>query len=174
MERHALIVGNGIKEKTSGVITRKRTTINGVEESAIDIFLISDDLVSSLEKILIDEEKEFSLESIVKKKNGIEIRKSDHNTTCSKFTFKWNKELKKHRMVHFNLKSKEGMQKFKEATSKGVLTDIVEKNEDANKLTNKFMKRLNGLIHQCFKKTWINEDNNDKEVINLFEQRRTL
>lgn len=45
MERHALIVGNGIKEKTSGVITRKRTTLNGVEESAIDPILISEDLV---------------------------------------------------------------------------------------------------------------------------------
>ena len=63
----------------------------------------------------------FLLESIVKKKKGIEIHKSDHHTICSKFTFKWNTDLKKHRYVHFNLKNKEGQEKFKEATSKSIL-----------------------------------------------------
>ena len=174
IKRHALIVGNGIKEKTNGVITRKRTTIHGVEESAIDLVLLSEDLVESLKEINIDEEKEFSLESIVKKKKGIEITKSDHNTIFAASSHLNIKNIKKHNMVYFNLKSKEGLEKFKKATSKDILTNIVEKDEDANKLTNKFMKHLNGLIHECFKKTRIHNDNTNKDITNLSDKRRIL
>ena len=92
----------------------------------------------------------------------------------TKFTFRWNKNIKKNRVVHSNLKSKEGLKKFKELTSKGILTNIVEKDEDANKLTNKFMKRLNGLLHECFKKTRMIENNSKDDIINLFDRRRVL
>ena len=82
--------------------------------------------------------------------------------------------MKKHRYVHCNIKSKEGQAKFKQATSKNILKNIVEKDCDANKLTNKLMKRLNGLLHECFGKTRINEDNTNNKITNLIDKRRRL
>ena len=125
-----------------------------------------------MKKILIDEEKKFSLESIIKSRNRTEVKKSDHNSIITKFNFKWNKEIKKNRVEHFNLKSKEGLVKFKELTSQDIFTSIVNKEQDANTLTNKFLKRLNGVICESFKKIRIRNNNKDDEIMMLFEKRR--
>ena len=44
--------------------------------------------------------------------------------------------MKKHRQEFFDLKNKEGMEKFNEMTAGNILTLIVEKEKDANVLTN--------------------------------------
>ena len=59
-------------------------------------------------------------------------------------------------------------------TSKNILTSIVNKNEDVDTLTKKLLKRLNGVIHDCFKKIRIKEDRSDYDIVQLFDQRRTL
>ena len=76
--------------------------------------------------------------------------------------------------MHLNLKNREGLEKFKEATSKEVLTSIVSRDNDANTLTKKFMKQINGLIHECFKKIRITENNDSDDIIKLFDKRRKL
>ena len=60
IERHALIVANGVRNKCTGVITRKKITKNGIQESAIDLVLISSDMLQHLLSIHIDEEKKNS------------------------------------------------------------------------------------------------------------------
>ena len=57
IERHALTVANGVEEKSHEVITRRRNTKTNIEESVIDLVLISSDLVHNLVSINIDEEK---------------------------------------------------------------------------------------------------------------------
>ena len=79
IQRHGLIVGNGLS-KCTGLITRKRVTKTGIEESTIDFVLFSDDLKDEIESIIIDEEREHVLTKIVKTKNGVKKTKSDHNT----------------------------------------------------------------------------------------------
>ena len=68
LDRHALIVLNGLQEKTTGIITRERTTVDGIQKSLIDIILISEDLVECLNDIVIDEDKSFALESLTNTK----------------------------------------------------------------------------------------------------------
>ena len=36
------------------------------------------------------------------------------------------------------------------------------------------MKRLNGLIHECFKKKMIHDENTNKDITNLSDKRRIL
>ena len=48
---------NGLRGKSSGVITRKRTTIDGEEKSTIDIVVVSSDLVEKVESVKTDEKK---------------------------------------------------------------------------------------------------------------------
>ena len=174
IERHALVVANGIKGKSKGVITRKRITIDGEEKSAIDLVLLSEELVENVKEVIIDEGKQFALESISKTKRGGNIKTSDHNTILTKFKFHWNKQLKKQRNIHYNLKNPEGIHKFTKMTSQDTLTSIVKKDQDVNTLTNKFLKRLNGIIHECFGKIRIKDSNNNKDIMELFNERNKL
>ena len=112
-----------------------------------------------MEEILIDKVKLFALISITKTKKGTEAKKSDHNSIVNKFKCKWNKQLKKHRIEHFNFKDIEGQKKYKDMTSIYILTSIVNKDEDVNMLTNKLLERLKGVIHDTFRKFRIKEDN---------------
>ena len=82
--------------------------------------------------------------------------------------------MKKHRIEHFNLKDPGGQKKFKELTSSNILTLLVNKDLDIDTLTKKFIKRLNGIIHQCFKKIRIQEGGNNNEISQLFDKRREL
>ena len=54
-KRHALSLANGLKEKCQGLITRERSTINGIEQSVIDFVIVSCDLVKHIEYIYVDE-----------------------------------------------------------------------------------------------------------------------
>ena len=52
VEMNTLIVANGLADKCQGLITMKRTTEDGVEESIIDFVIVSTGLVCDL-KIVI-------------------------------------------------------------------------------------------------------------------------
>ena len=54
MDRHALSVINGLKDKCIGTITRQRSTTNNVEKSVIDFILVSSDLVKHIDSMHID------------------------------------------------------------------------------------------------------------------------
>ena len=56
LERHNLVVVNSLTEKCSGLITRRRVTINRIEESIIDFVIVSDDLKEHVDSPTIDEE----------------------------------------------------------------------------------------------------------------------
>ena len=95
MSRHALTVVNGLQEKVSGLITRRRSTINREEISIIDFVIISDELIQYLESFTVDESKDYALTKLTKSKNGTQIKESDHNTLISKFNIKWKKSPKR-------------------------------------------------------------------------------
>jgi hypothetical protein len=71
INRHGLIVANGLNAKCSGLITRRRETKNSVEESVIDHVMITEDLETDLESIRVDEERQNVLEKTVKTKKGV-------------------------------------------------------------------------------------------------------
>ena len=74
-----------------------------------------------MDRIIIDEEKNFALESFIKTKKGVENKKLDHNSILSKFKFTWNKNIKKQRNEQYNLTNSEGLKKFKIMTSQNIL-----------------------------------------------------
>ena len=79
INRNDLIVVNSLKTKVKGSTTRKRITVDGVEESIIDFVIVSLDLVKDVESLLIDEQKEYALSKIVKRKNSVQVLHSDHH-----------------------------------------------------------------------------------------------
>ena len=134
IDRYALIVANGVKDKSRGVITRKRNTKTNTEESAIDFVIISSDLLKSLESITIDEERNNVLTSITNTKKGVIRQESDHNSIITKLNIKWEKKKESERIEVFNFKDKERLEKFKEITENTTqLSSISDSKENIHK-----------------------------------------
>merc|ERR1711874_35680 len=55
-----------------------------------------------------------------------------------------------------------------------IFSSIVKKNENVNTLTKKSLKRLNGCLYQCFKKTRVSNTDDNSDIFELFDKRRTL
>ena len=153
IKRNALIVANSLPDKCKGLITRRRTTQDLVEESIIDFLILSADLVGDLKEFIIDENKEHALTKITMQKKLVNKSTSDHNVMLSRFNLKVSEKEPDKRVEVFNFKSKKNQQKFTEETSRdNKLSKIFDSGEDLNKQTDLFIKRLNGIIYKCFDK----------------------
>ena len=174
MERHALIVANGVKEKCKGVITRKRNTKKGTQESAIDLVIISSDMLEHLVTIKIDEEQEKVLTSITNTKNGTIKHEIDHNSIETEFSIKWQEKPKEQNETIFNFNDEDSKKKFNEMTKNNTkLSSIFETEERVEVQARKFIKALNRILHQCFKKVSIKPKLNTK-IDQLFRRQREL
>ena len=78
VERQNLIVVNG-STKCKGTITRRQVTKHRVEESAIDLVLISSDMMAYLVEMQIYEARKHVLTKMKKTKSGVKVKESDHN-----------------------------------------------------------------------------------------------
>ena len=174
--RHNLVIGNSL-DQCKGLVTRKRVTKIGTEESTIDFVILSFDLKHAIESIEIDEEREHVLTKIVKTKKGVKKTESDHNTIFTRLRLAWNKKVKEERIELFNLKNKECQEKFKEATAEVTnnkyLSSAFDENENLNDATKQFIKRLQKTINKCFRKIRVTE-RIDKEKEDLFQRWKAL
>ena len=55
--KYALCVVNGLKGKSQGLITRKMSTVNGVEKSFIDFVIVNSELIKHVESIHINDSR---------------------------------------------------------------------------------------------------------------------
>ena len=155
LHRHALIVVNSLNEKVKGLITRRRITVDGIEESIIDFVIISSDLVEDVEELIIDEEKEHALSKIVRGKPTAKVIQSDHNVMLTRFKLKWC-PINKPPITVFNLKNKQCQQAFKRETSNtNKLSKVFDNSDDLNNRTKKFLKLLKASVYKSFKKVKI-------------------
>ena len=174
IDRNALTVANGIEGRSTGVITRRRNTKTNSEESVIDFVMISIDLVQDLVSINIDEEKDHVLTSITNTKKGVVTHESDHNSIITQFDLKWEHKELEERIEIFNFKDEVGQKKFRQLTEDThTLSSIFDTNDDVEKQTKKFLKKLNGILHQCFKKIRI-KTSDVTEIDKLFNERTRL
>ena len=112
LDRHALIVLNGLKEKSTGLITRQRVIEDGLELSVIDFVIMSSDLIRHVMSVHIDDMREHVLVKIMKdKKRKIIKKESDHNIILTTLQITWITE--DHDCIEvFNFKAKEAKDKF--------------------------------------------------------------
>ena len=82
--RNNLVLVNGLQDRCTGLITRKRTTVNSVEESIIDFVIVSDDLVQFVDEMIIDENRSHALTGFKRTKSGTKSSESDHMTILTK------------------------------------------------------------------------------------------
>ena len=140
--------------------------------------MLSDDLKDDVESILIDDERNHVLTNIRKTKTGVKKTESDHNTIFTKLKLSWNKIFKERRIEMFNLKNKACQEVFKDATTAAnnnkYLSSVFYEEGDVNKLTEKFLRRLNKTINKCFRKIRIKDqekvDNVKEDLFNKWRE----
>ena len=170
IKRNKLTVANGL-EVCQGTITRKRVTTQRTEESAISFVLVSEDLTNKIESVVIDEKRENVLTRISKTRGGSETKESDHNVIKTSIKLPWNNCAVLKQDTVFNLKNKECQKVFKAETSNNdKLSKIFDKEEDLEKATETFMKKINKILYKCFKKVGQRKDKNNKEQDNLYNR----
>ena len=105
-----------------GLITRTRVTVNGAEQSVIDFMLVCEEMFSYMEKMTVDEKKNFSVESYSKAGNQMKVTKTDHKMMIGKFDLKVQQKITQSRREIFKYKDVERQKRFKELTSQNTLS----------------------------------------------------
>ena len=150
-----LIVVNGTN-KCNGVITRYRKTVNGVEESVIDFFIVCRRFFDLINSLFIDEKRIFPLTKFSSKNGKKSIKDSDHNTLVLKMNTSWNSAIqdKDDRIEIYNYKNKVDFERFVEETNNNsdLGSCFDDCREDINEACNKWFSILNGIIKKCFQK----------------------
>jgi exonuclease III len=123
IERQNLIVGNG-SQKCRGTITRKRTTSDRTETSAIDVVMFSNDLNKHLVSVHIDEDRKHVLSKIHKTKRGVKVKESDHNSIITEFDCQIITNTDEKKVEIFDLKDKDSQAKFKAYTQERICYQV--------------------------------------------------
>ena len=111
MERNYLTVVNSqpICERS---ITRKRSKNGILEESIFDFFVVCNFILPFVEKMVIDEKKEYILTNFLSAKQNRKAINSDHMTIYLDLNIEFEK-MKPERQEIYNFTESEGQQKFK-------------------------------------------------------------
>ena len=140
MKRNNLIVCNGSSICT-GLLTRTRETVKGTEKSVIDFLIVCEELFQYLKEMIVDEQSKYPVESIVKYGSRAKVTKTDHNMVIGMFDMKVLHQNSEPRREIFKYNDVEGMKRFKELTSKDILSKCFEEEEDTIKASEKWFKR---------------------------------
>ena len=99
-----------------GLITRRRQTRISLEQSVLDFFVVCDRVSNYLDKMIIDEERNFSLTNFSKKLSGERSTDTDHMTLILDLEISVPKVIKQ-RVEFYNLKNTECQETFKKITT---------------------------------------------------------
>ena len=172
IERNNLIVGNAT-QLCSGLITRTRTTVVGIEKSVIDYLVVCEELFAHMIEMTVDENNKYPIENHRKTGNKIKVTKTDHNMISGTFELK-TREVKEPRREIFKYNDEEGLKKFREMTSQDVLTNCFD-DKDVTKAANQWLKKLKNILCRSFKKVRIgNKNQNKNEAVDLHKDKLKL
>ena len=157
-ERNNLVICN-TSDLCQGVITRQRVTVNGTEESAIDYFILCQEMFAYLSSMIIDEDRTFVLSKYSKSKGKVIVTESDHNPLICTFNYLWSdqSETEKQRYEIFKFNDPEGIIKFNELTSSNTLSNCI-KESDVKLSSKKWLKAFNNIMQRSFKKVRISNN----------------
>lgn len=135
-----------------GLITRRRQTIQRLEEAVLDVFVVCDRVLAYVQKMLVDEEKEFVLTNYNKKNGEVVAKDSDHNTLVMYMDIPYS-TVKPKRVEIYNLRNSEGQERFRLLTSNcDKLENCFDNDESFENQSSKFEKILKGCVQQSFPK----------------------
>ena len=132
-----------------GLITRSRIVCDKKEDSVIDFALACDKLLPFVTKMVIDEQKMFSLSNFSSKNR---IVHSDHNSLILDMKLRTQKEINEDKII-FNYKNQSLFDKFKEITSNSSkFSDCFSGDLPFEQQIASWTKVLRRSIYKCFQK----------------------
>ena len=163
LERNKQLTVVNSLEVCEGVITRSRIVENKTEKAVLDFCVVNAKILPFIKKMLVDENKEFSLINLAqinKNKNFIE---SDHNALVMEMEINENQEKPKREEI-FNFRNRVGQEAFKNET---------DTNEDLAQI--KIWKQcFDGILKKCFKKIRIAPKKTVSKTEELLKERVKL
>ena len=171
----AITVVNSLK-LCEGLITRRRETTKGVEESVLDFFLVNEKMVQYLTKMKVDEKEQYALTNLAQKRKTKATKKSDHRTLILELNIQLNK-IKPDIKEYFNFKSEYCQKKFKEITDHE--TQLVECLKSESILDEKakiWLKTLETIFQKLFSKIRVKNSKKkfDSKEAKLLAERKSL
>ena len=169
-----LSVVNSLPE-CEGLITRFRKTVNNLELSVLDFFIICDKVRPFLVKMMIDEKRINCLTNFNPAKRGKKVKESDHNPLIMDLSLKVC-EMKSERQEMFNFKNLENQENFFNLTNETrKLTDCFKNDKSFPHQTNNWWKTLQSCFQQSFKKIRVTETKvKETEISRLLGNRKVL
>ena len=145
-----------------GIITRRRELETRTEEAFLDFCIVNDKLRPFINKMIIDEARDFCLSNVDQVKKNERIIETDHNGLIVEFDILMEKQ-KPVREEMFNLKNKICQETFKEETENNIqLLECFQNELPASVQCYNWKRVLNSILHKCFRKVRIT-DNKKKE-----------
>ena len=173
-----LIVVNGT-ELCNGTITRHRETINNIEESIIDHFIVCKDFFKLVVNMTVDEAGKYSLTKFTNKTGDkICVKESDHRTLILEIKYTWNSSSykKDERREIFNYKNTEDFKTFQSISEDNQHLNhcFDNTNEDIEESSKRWLKIVKNLIKYSFKKIRIKNNKISPKLEKLFQEKERL
>ena len=111
LDRHDSVVANAT-DKCKGLITRRRVTVLGIEESIIDYIILNKRLSEYLIEMIIDDKRENVLTNYSKTK----VTESDHHILIGKFNILVRSRKYQEKKEVFNVRNPNNLKLFKDNT----------------------------------------------------------
>ena len=145
-----------------GTETRIRETVNNVEKSTIDFYLVNSTIKPFITKMTIDTEIEFCLSNFAQIKANRKVIQSDHCPMKLEINIQYS-NIKPQRIEHFNLRNTKCQESFKKETEETNLFDnCFNNNLPPLKQIKGWQKKFKQTIHKSFKKIRVNVQDNIK------------
>ena len=157
-----------------GLITRRRKTVRGTEESILDLFIVCQRILPFVKRMIVDEDQKYVLSNYAKRKGEYIVKKSDHNPVIMELDINYTVK-KPDRIETFNFRNKECQDKFYEITNKNnMLSACFLKDGNFKAQAGKWFKVLNGTFHKAFRKIRHSTKNKSTQVSIMLENRRDI
>ena len=125
------------------------------EESVLDFMIVNEKLSPFLHKMVIDEDRIFSLTNLAQIAKNKRIIESDHNPLILDLNIQYSKR-KPDRIEMFNLKNRKCQELFKLETEKNhELMQVFDTDFAFEEQCKDWLKIFNSILYKCFKKVRI-------------------
>ena len=170
-----LVLVNGT-DICDGAVTRHKQTINGLEESILDHFIVCKTLFQFVTSMKVDEEEKFTLTKYSNKAGSkTDVKKSDHRSLFLFLNVSWKPNIhrKDKRTEIFDYKNKENFEAFICMTNDSEELRNCFKNDDdeLEKCSVRWLKIMRNIIKCCFTKIRIKKNGLKPELQQLFKDK---
>ena len=174
LRRHPHLKVVNSLELCDGLITRKRTTKKRTETAVLDFFVVCEHVLQFVDRMVVDEEKQYVLSNYSSSKSIFSKKDSDHNTLVLYLSLSL-PVFENERKEIFNFKNGDCQEAFFQLTEhSSALSKCFENDENIQEQSNKWLKKLNGFFQQSFRKIRMTKKQKPTKISILFDKKCAL